>query len=106
MAKTPIISAYSLNSKTLQITGTSFTATDDEVKVILGDLVKVGTITSTSSISITFDEFPKPGTPTLEVQFKDGESIRIGKVTAAAVSIPLAATTSSVSTSFEGMSKL
>lgn len=106
-AKTPTITSYTINGKTLQITGTQFTATNDEVKVILGDLIKVGTLSSTSSISVTFDEYPKPGSPLLEVQFKDDTSYRIGKVTSAAVAIPLAATiASSVTTSFEGRSKL
>jgi len=106
-AKTPTITSYTINGKTIQITGTQFTATNDEVKISLGDLEKTGTLSSTSSISITFDEYPKPGTPPLEVQFKDDQSFRIGKVISAAVAIPLAATiSSSITTGFEGKAKL
>jgi len=91
----------------LSITGTTFQATGNEVKIKLGDLVLNDDLESPTSVLASFEKYPKPGTPSLEVQFKDGTSYRIAKITASAVIIPLTATiSSSVTTGFEGQSVL
>lgn len=60
-------------------------------------------IQTTSSIVASFTEYPKPGSPTLQIYLKDGTSFRKAKVTASALAIPLSATlVSPVTTGFEG----
>ena len=79
---------------------TGYAVTNNEVKIKLGDLEKETTY-SQSSMTITFDEYPKPGSPILEVQFKDSTNYLIGKTTTSTIVIPLAVTLSSpVSTGF------
>lgn len=79
---------------------TGYAVTNSDAKVKLGDLEKVATY-SQSSMTVTFDEYPKPGSPVLEVQFKSSSNYLIGKTTTSTIAIPLALTLSSgVSTGF------
>jgi len=61
------VSAYSVSNKQISITGSGFTATDNQVKLQLGDLELEANniIQSTSSIVASFNEYPKPGSPPL-----------------------------------------
>ena len=77
-ANTPNITSYDFSGKTITIGGSKFPTTTDVIvkleNVLLGNLSKTSTSSSASSLSVTFDEYPKPGTPKLRVYFKDGTS--------------------------------